>query len=279
MNLAGKTVVITGANSGIGLETARELAARGATIVMACRDAARAEAARADIAASVPGAKLELVALDLAALASVRAAAAHIAAAHPAIDVLINNAGLVPFKRRLTKDGFEMQFGVNHLGHFLLTRLLLPQLLAAGRPRVLNVASMMHHIGKLDFGSFRGETPYGTFKAYGQSKLCNVLFTRELARRHGGDGLLTWSLHPGPVGTNIMGRGLVNRVLYKLVGAYMSPKRGAKTSVYLASADGLEASNGAYYDEFQKVKPGSKLSQDMALAARLWAESEKLVGA
>lgn len=278
MNLTGKTVVVTGANSGIGLETARELARGGARIVMACRDPGRAEQARADLAASVPGAKLELVALDLASLAAVRAAAATIAGAHPVIDVLINNAGLVPFKRQMTVDGFEMQFGVNHLGHFLLTKLLMPQLLAAVHPRVITVASMMHHLGKLDFDSFRGERPYGVFKAYGQSKLCNVLFARELARRHGGEGLLSWSLHPGPVGTNIMGRGLVNRVLYKMIGAYMSPKRGAKTSIHLATAEGLEATNGAYYDEFLKVKPGSQLSQDRALAARLWETSEALCG-
>ena len=278
MTIAGKTIVITGANSGIGLETARELARRGAAIVMACRDPGRAEQARADVAASVPGAQLELVALDLASLASVRAAAAQISAAHPAVDVLINNAGLVPFKRRMTVDGFEMQFGVNHLGHFLLTQLLMPQLFAAGRPRVVNVASMMHHLGKLDFDSFRGATPYGMIKAYAQSKLCNVLFARELARRHGGEGLLSFSLYPGPVGTNIMGRGLLNRVLYRMIGAYMSPRRGARTSVHLATAEGLEATNGAYYDEFQKVKPGSQLSQDMALAARLWDVSEQLCG-
>jgi len=277
MDLAGKAIVITGANSGIGLETARELARGGATIVMACRDPGRAAAARADILATVPHARLELVALDLASLASVHACADTLAARWPKIDVLINNAGLFPFKRQSTADGFEMQFGVNHLAHFLFTQRLMPQLLEAGTPRVINVASMMHHLGKLDFESLRGEKPYGALKAYAQSKLCNVLFTRELARRHEGDGLLTWSLHPGPVGTNIMGRGLLNRILYRLIGAYMSARRGARTSVYLASADGIEGTSGAYYDEFLKVKPGSKLSQDAALARKLWEESERLV--
>lgn len=277
MQLSGKTIVITGANSGIGLETSRELARGGATVVMACRDLARAKAARADITASVPGAKLELVSLDLASLASVRACADTLQSQWPRIDVLINNAGLFPFKKQMTEDGFEMQFGVNHLAHFLLTQRLMPALMQAERPRVVNVASMMHHLGKLDFDSFRGEKPYGALKAYAQSKLCNVLFARELARRHANDGLLTWSLHPGPVGTNIMGRGLVNRTLYRLIGAYMSAKRGARTSVYLASADNIEGTSGAYYDEFLKVKPGSKLSQDAALAARLWQASETLV--
>ncbi|MCB1746099.1 MAG: SDR family oxidoreductase [Gammaproteobacteria bacterium] len=277
MDLVDKTIVITGANSGIGLETARALAASGARIVMACRDAARAEAARADIAATTDAARLEVVPLDLAALGSVRRCAADLVARHPRIDILINNAGLFPFRKRLTADGFEMQFGVNHLGHFLLTQSLMPSLQAAGAPRVINVASMMHHLGKLDFDSFRGEKPYKPIRAYGQSKLCNVLFTRELARRHQDDGLLTWSLHPGPVGTNIMGRSLAARTLYRLVGAYMSPRRGARTSVWLAGADGIEATSGSYYDEYCKVKPGSKLSQDMALAARLWETSERLV--
>ncbi len=279
MNLASKTIVITGANSGIGLETARALAQSGATIVMACRDPARAETARADIAATVPGAKLEVVGLDLASLADVRRCAELLRTRFPRIDVLINNAGALPFKRQMTVDGFEMQFGVNHLAHFLLTDLLMPALLAAGQPRVINIASLLHHIGKIDFASFRGETPYGAFKAYGQSKLCNVLFTRELARRHQNDGLVTFSVHPGPVGTNIMGRGLLNRTLYRLIGAYMSPRRGAHTSVYLASADGIEATSGAYYNESAKVKAGSKLSNDDALAKRLWAESERLTAA
>lgn len=278
MNLTGKTIVITGANSGIGLETARELARGGATIVMACRDPARAEAARSDIAARAPGAKLELVRLDLASLVSVRSCADALIGQWPKIDVLINNAGLFPFKRQTTADGFEMQFGVNHLAHFLLTQRLMPSLLAAGQARVINVASMMHHLGKIDFDSFRGDKPYGALKAYAQSKLCNVLFARELARRHRDDGLVTWSLHPGPVGTNIMGRGLLNRSLYRLIGAYMSARRGARTSVHLASADGIEATSGAYYDEFLKVKPGSRLSQDEALAAKLWTVSEGLVG-
>ena len=131
-----------------------------------------------------------------------------------------------------------------------------------------------------DIGLPSGDVhPYGAFKAYGQSKLCNVLFTRELARRHASDGLVTFSAHPGPVGTNIMGRGLLNRTLYRLIGAYMSPKRGARTSVYLASAEGIEANSGAYYNESVEVKPGSKLSNDEALAKRLWAESARLAAA
>jgi NAD(P)-dependent dehydrogenase (short-subunit alcohol dehydrogenase family) len=279
MDLVDRTIVITGANSGIGLETTRALAASGARIVMACRDAERAEAARADIVATTGSGKLEVVPLDLAALASVRSCAADLAARHPRIDILVNNAGLFPFRKHMTADGFEMQFGVNHLGHFLLTQCLLPNLLAAGAPRVINVASMMHHLGRIDFDSFRGEKPYRPLRAYAQSKLCNVLFARELARRHQGDGLLAWSLHPGPVGTNIMGRSTPARTLYRLIGAYMSAKRGARTSVWLAGADGVEATTGSYYDEFCKLKPGSTISQDMSLAARLWDVSEQLVAA
>lgn len=277
MDAAERTIVITGANSGIGLETARELAGRGARVVLACRDPVRAARARDDILAGCPGARLELEALDLASLVSVRDCATRLAARHPRIDVLINNAGLFPFRRQLTADGFEMQFGVNHLGHYLLTARLLPQLLAAGRPRVLTVASMMHHLGDIDFASFRGEKPYRPLAAYAQSKLANVLFARELARRHGADGLLAFSLHPGPVGTNIMGRSLLARTLYRLVGAYMSPRRGARTSVHLATAADLAAHGGAYFDEYCKVKPGSARSRDGALAARLWEASAALV--
>lgn len=277
MDLSDHTIVITGANSGIGLETARELARRGARIVMACRDATRAETARSDIASTTGSTKIEVMPLDLAALASVRSFAAALAARHPVVHQLINNAGLLPFGKQVTADGFEMQFGVNHLGHFLLTRLLMPQLLAAGTPRVINVASMMHHLGSIDFDSFRGEKPYRPIRAYAQSKLANVLFTRELARRHASDGLSTYALHPGPVGTNIAGRSLLRRTLYRLVGAYMSPQRGARTSIHLATADGIEPTSGSYYDEYCKVKPGSKASQDAALAARLWQVSEELV--
>ena len=277
MHMQGKIAVVTGANSGIGLETARALAARGATVVMACRDQGRAAAALADVLATSGNTAVSVLPLDLASFASIRRFAEHYQSVHPRLDLLINNAGLFPLRRQLTADGFELQFGVNHLGHFLLTQLLQPQLAAAGRARVINVSSMMHHLGTIDFASFRGEKPYWPLRAYAQSKLANVLFTRELARRHAGDGLSTFSLHPGGVGTNIFGRGLA-RYVYRVLGGFMSPARGARTSIHLATVADIEARSGGYFDEFQNVKPGSTLSQDMALAARLWEESERLVG-
>ena len=276
MTATSKIIVITGANSGIGKETARVLAAQGHTIIMACRDAARAEAARQDIIATSGNDKVEVLPLDLASFQSIHAFAEAFCRRFDHLDILINNAGLIPFSKEMTADGFEMQIGVNHLGHFLLTRLLLPQLKAADHARIINVASMMHHIGKIDFDSFTGNKPYGLMKAYGQSKLANVLFTRELAQRLKADGISVFCLHPGGVGTNIAGRGFFRRNLYKLLGGFMSPARGAKTSIYLATEPGIENLSGRYFDEFCKVKPGSKRSQDMNLARRLWEESEKL---
>ena len=192
----------------------------------------------------------------------------------------MNNAGLFPFKKSMTEDGFEMQIGVNHLGHFLLTQLLLPQLKTASRARVINVASLMHKFGTIDFDSFKGETPYQPLRAYAQSKLANVLFTREFARRNADTGITAYSLHPGGVGTNLFGRGVVPRTLYRMLGGFFSPARGAKTSVYLATQDNIENHSGAYFNEFQNVKSGSlKLSNDKAIAQQLWEVSEALVGA
>lgn len=271
-----KVIIITGANSGIGKETARALAATGASVVMACRNEARARQALDDIVATTAARAIEVLPLDLASFESVREFAKAFQAKYERADVLINNAGLFPFTKQMTEDGFEMQIGVNHLAHFLLTQLLLPQLKAASHARVINVASMMHHLGEIDFESFRGEKPYRPVRAYAQSKLANVLFAREFARRYAAAGIGAYSLHPGGVGTNIFGRGLVPRTLYRLLGGFLSPARGAKTSVYLAASAGVDTYSGAYFNEFQKVKPGSKLSNDTELAERLWQVSEQL---
>lgn len=272
-----KIVLITGANSGIGFETAKALAAQGAEVVMACRDADRAEQARQKIITGLPQARVEVLPLDLASLASVKACAAAFQARYKKLDVLINNAGLFPFTEQKTADGFEMQFGVNHLGHFLLTRLLLPQLEAAGNARVINVASMMHQLGDIDFDSFKGEKSYQPMRAYGQSKLANVLFARELAQRNQDKGISSFSLHPGGVGTNIAGRGFIRKTLYRLMGGYMTPARGAQTSIYLATEPGIEDLSGSYFNQNRKVKTPSRRGQDMTLANRLWEISEQLV--
>jgi len=272
-----KTVIITGGNSGIGKETARKLAAQGMHVVIACRNPERGREALDDIAASTKKPRVELIPLDLASFASIRQFAEQIQDRFKHIDILINNAGLLPFGRQLTKEGFEMQFGVNHLGHFLLTDMLLPQLKAAPSARVINVASTMHNFGTIDFTSFKGETPYKPMKAYGQSKLANVLFTREFAQRYADTNITTYSLHPGGVGTNIAGRGFIRKWLYRFLGGFMTPARGAKTSVYLATQPNIEQYNGGYFNEFQKLKPGAKQSQNMSLAKKLWDVSEHLI--
>lgn len=269
-------VVITGANSGIGKETARSLAGTGHTVVMACRDAGRAEAARKDIVNTSGSDKVRVMILDLTSFKSIRAFADVFSAQFDHLDVLINNAGVIPVKKAMTEDGFEMQFGVNHLGHFLLTGLLLPSLKAADHARIINVSSMIHRMGNIDFSSFTGTRRYGFMKAYSQSKLANVLFTRELARRLAADNISAYCLHPGAVATNIAGRGIFRRTMYRLLGGYLTPERGAQTSIYLAMEPGIEHLSGSYFDENCRVKSGSARSEDMALAGRLWDESEKL---
>lgn len=273
-----KIVVITGANSGIGFETAKALAEQGAQVVMACRDATRAEAALQDLKQAVPQAQVQLMDLDLASFDSIHAFAQSFKSQFKQLDVLVNNAGLFPMTEQKTTEGFEMQFGVNHLGHFLLTHLLLPELKAAGNARVVNVASMIHQIGKIDFNSFKGEKAYKPLKAYGQSKLANVLFARELAKRYESDGISSFSLHPGGVGTNIAGRGFLRKTLYRIFGGQMSPKRGAQTSIYLATEPGIEVHSGAYFGQSSNKKASSKPGQDMAMAKRLWDASAELTG-
>lgn len=273
-----KIVIITGANSGIGFETAKALAEQGAQVVMACRDATRAEAALQSLKLAVPQAQAQLMSLDLSSFDSIRAFVNDFQSQFKQLDVLVNNAGLFPMSQQMTADGFEMQFGVNHLGHFLLTNLLLPELKAAGSARVVNVASMIHQIGKIDFASFKGEKPYKPLAAYGQSKLANVLFTRELAKRYTAEGISSFSLHPGGVGTNIAGRGFVRRTLYRIFGGQMTPKRGAQTSIYLATAPGIEKYSGSYFGQSSNKKDSSKRGQDMAMAEKLWNVSTELTG-
>ena len=273
-----KIVIITGANSGIGFETAKSLAEQGAQVVMACRDASRAEAALQDLKQAVPQAQVQLMNLDLSSFDSIHNFAESFQAQYKQLDVLVNNAGLFPMSEQKTAEGFEMQFGVNHLGHFLLTHLLLPELKASGSARVVNVASMIHQMGKIDFNSFQGEKPYKALTAYGQSKLANVLFSRELAKRYGSDGISSFSLHPGGVGTNIAGRGILRKSFYRIFGGHMTPKRGAQTSIYLSTEPGIEAHSGSYFGQSSNKKESSKRGQDMAVAKRLWDTSEQLVG-
>lgn len=285
----GRTVVVTGANSGLGLVSARELARHGAHVVMACRTPAKAERAAEQIRAEVPGASLELRELNLASLASIRAFAEALTADHPEIEVLLNNAGIMMPPRSLTEDGFELQFGTNHLGHFALTGLLLGALQAGDAPRVVTVSSIEHRPGRIDFDDLQREK-YGPRSAYQQSKLANVLFGLELDRRlrAAGSPLMSVLAHPGYSDTNLqrtgptgLMRGLLevgNRILAQ------SKESGARPQLYAATAPGVRGGEfygptgpGEIRGSVGLVTPVPR-GRDEASAARLWEVSEELTG-
>ena len=273
-----RTIVITGASSGIGLETARALAAKGARIVMIVRSEARGEAAIANIRATVPGAQLELVLADLYSLADVRAAAVAVRARCDRLDVLVNNAGLIHDTRELTIDGFERTFALNHLAAFLLTYELRELLAASAPARVVTVASFGHHFARFDWDDlatmrrWRGETA-----VYGASKLCNIWFARESARRM--TGVTSNALHPGVVGSNFGASGswLLKHVARLAKPLLLTSEEGARTSVYLASSPDVAGVTGEYFVKCRIAKP-SRRARDDGDAGRLWALSERLCG-
>lgn len=255
-DLSGRTAVVTGANGGLGLETARALAGAGAHVVMAARNQDKARAAEKSILESHPSASLEVVALDLGSLASVREAASRILAAHDAIDILVNNAGLMAIPERRTEDGFEMQFGVNHLGHFALTAQLLPALLRADAARVVSVTSTAHHTGRpVDPSNPHLEGRYGPWKAYAQSKLANFHFAIGLQRRFEAAGVPAASLvaHPGLSDTDLQatsvsetGGGFSQRFFHWLAGSTgMTAAAGALPQ--LRAATDPAAKGGEFY--------------------------------
>ena len=242
----GKTVVLTGANTGIGKQTTLELAKLGARVVMACRDVARGEAARAEILDATDGhGELEVRQLDLASLESIRSFAEKTNADLPRIDVLVNNAGIFPQKGWKTVDGFEAQFGVNYLGPFLLTNLLLDKLKASAPSRIVHLTSMLHTKGTLDFESFRGEKPYKASVAYNQSKLANLVFSNELARRLAGTGVTSNAVHPGAISTEITRE--LPWIARKLIGfIFKDVAYGAKGPVLVATDPTLADVSGRY---------------------------------
>jgi NAD(P)-dependent dehydrogenase (short-subunit alcohol dehydrogenase family) len=278
---AGARILITGGNAGVGLETARGLARLGARVAITSRDPAKGEAAAAAIRASVPDADLEVVSLDLADFSSVRACAAEVGTRFDRLDVLINNAGLVQAQRTVTAEGFETTFGVNHVGHFLLTRLLLDQLRASAPARVVVVSSHAHRAASgLDFDDLNSEASYRPLAAYNRSKLANLLFTRELARRLDGSGVTANALHPGFVASRL-GRdgdgGLAGSVVMVVARPFaISPRRGARTSIYLASSPDVATTTGEYFSRCRPVRPSAAALDDDA-ARRLWAVTEELV--
>ncbi|HMQ32209.1 MAG TPA: SDR family oxidoreductase [Chloroflexaceae bacterium] len=277
--MVGKICVVTGATSGIGLVTARELARMGATVVLVARSRERGEAAREAIAAQTGSRGVELVLADFASLASVRAGAEAVLARHGRLDVLVNNAGVYVGDRRLSADGFELTFAVNHLAPFLLTELLLGALRAAPAGRVVTVSSGAHFGGRGRFDDVRAERGYSGFQAYAESKLANVLFTYELARRLEGSGVTANCLHPGAVRTGFAGdaKGLF-ALAFNLAKPFMlTPEQGAQTPIYLAASPEVEGVSGTYFFE-RRPRKSSPSSYDQGLQARLWDLSEELTG-
>jgi retinol dehydrogenase 12 len=279
VDLAGKTVLVTGATTGIGLETAKGLAGMGARVLVHGRSAARGEAALAEIKRASPNANIEFIQADLASLASVRGMAEDVLARAPKLDVLINNAGAINESRTTTADGHEMTFGVNHLAGFYLTLLLLDRLKASAPARIVNVSSTAHRNGRMHFDDLNLTKGYNIATAYGQSKLANILFTRALAKRLAGSGVTANALHPGVVRT---GFGYNNsgwfRTLIGVIGAFaISAKDGAKTSIYVASAPELANVSGEYFDKCKPDTPSSA-ARDDAAAERLWTMSLQMTG-
>ncbi len=291
----GRTVLVTGANSGLGYHTSMELARRGARVMMTARDLGRGEAALAKIRAAAPGAKVELLSLDLADLSSIDTAAAEVATRTDRLDGLVNNAGVMAIPYRQTLDGFEMQLGTNHLGHFALTGRLLPLLLAAPASRVVTVSSALHRrVGGINFDDPQGSRAYDKWVAYGQSKLANLLFAAELDRRASSAGvpLMSVAAHPGYASTNLQRVGpqmegnrlraafmsVANRVVAQ------SDAAGALPSLYAATMP--DVAGGAYYGPgglremrgHPTLVGRSAAAQDAAAAARLWAVSAELTG-
>jgi NAD(P)-dependent dehydrogenase (short-subunit alcohol dehydrogenase family) len=290
---AGKTALVTGANSGIGYQAAVELARHGAHVLLGCRNAAKGQAASELLMRKAPGASAEVVSLDMASLVSIREFATAFAARGKALDLLINNAGVMAFpKREVTADGFERQVGTNHLGHFALTGLLIPHLLAAAAPRVVTVASIAHRRGKIDFDNLQSERSYNPRSAYNTSKLANILFALELERKAKAaeSKLVSIPVHPGVSRTSIIENGMAPTGLKAMIinavaaVAFQSDAAGALPTLYAATAP--EAKGGEYIgpDGFLGIK-GSPVVEtpkpqalDEVVAKRLWTVSEELTG-
>lgn len=284
IDLTGKHAVVTGANTGLGIETARVLALRGARVTLACRDMDKAEAARKRIVEGNGGAvsdsDVHLLRLDLAHLDSVRGAAAELISRELPIHLLIDNAGVMLPDRRETRDGFEAHFGINHLGHFLFTTLLLDRIRASAPARVvmvssdaLHFATLSRELEDLDWKERR----FSGWRSYGDSKLMNLLFARELSRRTQGEGVVAHALHPGIVRTELARD---QKLLMKVVGILMlpalkGPARGAATTLYAATAPELGEQGGGYFSDCSPARTGAK-ADDAELASRLWQRSEEL---
>jgi NAD(P)-dependent dehydrogenase (short-subunit alcohol dehydrogenase family) len=275
----GKTVVITGGTSGIGEATALALAEQGADLALICRSRERGEATRERIAQHTGRDAARIFLADMARLEDMRRVAATLRSELERIDVLLNNAGVTMLRREETADGFETTFGVNHLAPFVLTHGLMPRLLATPGARIVNVASEAHKFARFALDDLQSERRYSAMRVYGASKLCNILFTRELARRLEGSDVSVHCLHPGAVATNLgANNGGIARVLLPVLALFFrTPAQGARASIHLCSAPEIAAPSGSYFIDERPARV-SQLARNDDLARRLWLESERLAG-
>ncbi|XP_029454716.1 retinol dehydrogenase 12-like [Rhinatrema bivittatum] len=276
--LHGKVVIITGANTGIGKETARDLAQRGARVIIACRDILKGEAAACEIRATTGNEQVVVRKLDLANTKSIKEFSEKIQQEEKQIHILINNAGVMMCPYSKTADGFEMQLGVNHLGHVLLTFLLLDLLKQSAPARIVNISSLAHRIGKIKFSDLQSEKSYDGGLAYCQSKLANVLFTRELAKRLQGTSVTVNALHPGSVSSELIRHSLMLKICWVFCSFFLkTPVQGAQTSIYCAVAEELESTSGKYFSDCSPASISAEAQSD-DVGRKLWDVSCTLLG-
>jgi NAD(P)-dependent dehydrogenase (short-subunit alcohol dehydrogenase family) len=279
--MQGKTVVVTGGTSGIGEVAAFRLAGQGARIVLIARDPKRGGVTLSMLKQANPAADHKVHYGDLSSIADMKRVATEVANTEPRIDVLVNNAGAVFLSRQTSVDGLEMTFATNHMNYFVVTNILLDRLKATPGARIVSTASEAHKSGKLDFDDLQSAKSYSTFRVYGTSKLCNILFTRELARRVDGTGVTANCLHPGFVGTRLGQNNATNFFMKALARTIMtfgiSPEEGAKTIIHLASSPDVATISGEYFYKCKVAEP-SLAAQDGDAAKRLWDVSAKIAG-
>ncbi len=281
-DLRGKVALVTGATNGIGKVTARELAKMGATTVIIGRSAERVQQTVDEIKQAAGHAQVDGIVADLSLMSQTRAAAESFRRKYDRLDVLVNNAGIGASQRAVTEEGFERMFALNHLSYFLLTNLLLDGIKNSAPSRIVNLSSDAHRSAQLDFGDLQNERQWGPggYIAYGRTKLMNVLFTRELARRLSGTGVTANAVHPGIVATGLWrgAGGIFGNLIGLFAPLYMlTPEQGAQTSIYVATAPEIAAMTGFYFTDSQPVAP-SKAAQDDEAARRLWTVSAEMVG-